>query len=110
MWAVLSALYHAINNNLLHDKKIIIYTDNTNTCDAFNMLAAEPVYNNIMKSAADLLITSNNQLRVLYIEGELNVVADALSRPQLDRASSYDPRIICTEYLPPQDALGAGQQ
>lgn len=110
MWAVLSALCHAVDTNHLQNQKIIIYTDNTNTRDAFNTLAADPTYNNIMKKAADLLISSNNQLRVLYIEGELNIVADALSRHQLDRASLYDPRIVCTHYLPPRDALGECQQ
>lgn len=106
MWAVLSALCYAVEDQQLRGKKLLIYTDNTNTRDAFHTLSADPTHNHIMKKAADLLISSDNQLRVLHIDGELNIVADALSRHQLERAISIDPAINCHHFLPPRDALG----
>ena len=75
---VLSALHHA-SLSLCTPSKIIIFTDNTNTVDIFSSLRALPAYNPILKSAVDLLLQFDHQLRVLYVPGDENHVADALS-------------------------------
>src|SRR5438034_2172260 len=57
-------------------KRLLIYTDNMNTFDIFNSLAAAPPYNRILMSAVDVIIGSGIDLRVVWIPGEENAVAD----------------------------------
>ena len=58
---------------------MIVYTDNTNTFDIFNSLAAKPVYNRILMSLIDMLIKDGIDLRVYHILGKDNLIADLLS-------------------------------
>ncbi|KAJ7865512.1 hypothetical protein B0H13DRAFT_1637057 [Mycena leptocephala] len=51
-------------------RKIVVYTDNTNTVDIFNSLCALPAYNSILTSSIDVLFDSEFDIRVLYVEGE----------------------------------------
>lgn len=110
MWGVLSALYHAVNDQNLREKKLIIYTDNTNTRDTFNTLAADPTYNPLVLMAADLLIQSSCQLRVNFVEGTRNVVADALSRHHIGKVLQLDLEIRLYYFKPPRPTLGANKK
>ncbi|KAJ7939734.1 hypothetical protein B0H13DRAFT_1586851 [Mycena leptocephala] len=60
-------------------RRVTIWTDNQNTYDIFNSLRALPLYNEILKSAVDVLIANDFKLRVLLLPGKKNVVADSLS-------------------------------
>jgi hypothetical protein len=91
-------------------KTLTIYSDNTNTVDIFNSLRASPVYNPILKSSVDVRVTYNIDLQVLHIPGELNTVADALSRSQFDVARSLVPGLTILPFQPPRDALGAAKK
>jgi len=76
---VLSAIHHVMD--ILHAPpmaKVLIYTDNNNTIVIFNMLRCLSHYNPILIDAADTCITSNIQLRVLHISGELDCVTDVI--------------------------------
>jgi hypothetical protein len=78
---VLSAIHHATDFLCAPPTtKLLIYTDNDNTVAIFNMLRCLPHYNSILIDAADICITTNIHLRVIHIPGELNCIADAISR------------------------------
>ncbi|KAJ7835710.1 hypothetical protein B0H13DRAFT_1582799, partial [Mycena leptocephala] len=64
-------------NGNVRVRKITIWTKNSNAFDIFNSLHAKPFYNEILKSAVDILIANDFQLRVL-LPSKKNVVADAL--------------------------------
>ncbi|KAF8149801.1 hypothetical protein B0H34DRAFT_785123 [Crassisporium funariophilum] len=82
-------------------KKILIYTNNTNTMDIFNSLRCLPQYNKVLKTSVDICLESNHQLWVLHIPGEENIVADALSRRDLNRALATAPHLkLISSNLP----------
>ncbi|GBE83694.1 hypothetical protein SCP_0507500 [Sparassis crispa] len=84
-----------------------IYSDNTNTVALFDTLRALPAYNSIAKSAVDVLIRDDMQLRVTHILGKDNVIADVLSRKQFTLIMELIPGIQFSPFTPSQDALGA---
>ncbi|KAJ7073439.1 hypothetical protein B0H15DRAFT_957205 [Mycena belliarum] len=99
-------------------RKITIWTDSSNTFDIFNSLRALPLYNEILKSAVDVLLDNSFKLRVLLLPGKTNVVADALSRWRNDIALANYPELLIDSsqplpsipYKPPRDALGADKK
>ncbi|THH13733.1 hypothetical protein EW146_g6528 [Bondarzewia mesenterica] len=93
--------------------RIIIFSDNSNTVDLFDTLRAKPVYNSLLRFTIDLLIHTGVDLRVLHIPGEMNSVADALSRGDHQRAihlSSKQPHRLpwTTERLQRERAIAIG--
>lgn len=105
---VLAALNHVVESQ--HpppSSRILLYTDNDNTVTIFNTLRCLPHYNNILINAADALINGSLHLRVLHIAGELNYVADAISRNNFNLARRYVPGITITPFTPPRLMLGA---
>jgi predicted solute-binding protein len=97
---------------------VTIWTDNQNTYDIFNSLRALPLYNEILKSAVDVLIANDFKLRVLLLPGKKNVVADALSRWKNADALAVHPDLLIDAlrplpsipYKPPRVALGAAKK
>ncbi len=87
--------------------RLAVLSDNSNAVSIFNSLKAEPAYNSILISAVDVILNTGVDLRVDHVPGELNVVADALSRRRFDLARSLDPSLTLLSLIPPQDALGA---
>ncbi|KAJ8463026.1 hypothetical protein ONZ51_g10517 [Trametes cubensis] len=90
--------------------RLAVLSDNTNTVAIFNSLRATPPYNPILKSAVDVMIECNLDVRVEHIPGIQNVVADALSRGKLQLARELVPGIDLLPLVPPRDALGASPQ
>jgi len=105
---VLSAIHHATDVlQILSSAKVLIYTDNNNSVSIFNALRCLPHYNPILIDAADVSITSGIHLRVLHIPGELNYIADAISRKNFLLAHQYVPDIVISSFIPPRLPLGA---
>jgi hypothetical protein len=102
--SVTSALNEIVPH--IHGQRLVIYTDNQNTADIFSSLGCRPDYNILLKFSVDLFITYNVQFKVIHIPGELNEIADALSRNQLGVAQQLSPGIILKSFIPPQIALG----
>ncbi|KAM5532986.1 hypothetical protein V8D89_013328 [Ganoderma adspersum] len=88
-------------------KRFGVLSDNTNTVSIFNSLRADPPYNPILISTIDVRIAYDIDMRVDYIPGKLNCVADALSRFDFERARCLDPSLTLFPFIPPRDALGA---
>jgi hypothetical protein len=86
--------------------RLTVFTDNLNTVDIFDSLKASPPYNVLLRSAVDLLLAFDVDLRVRHVHGEDNAVADAISRHQFIRARLLVPHIFIQPFLPPRDALG----
>ena len=107
--SVLSALVH-VQSKAIRGSKILIYTDNANTVDIFRSLRCLPPYNHLLKQAVDILIHHEYSLRVLYVPGEDNVVADALSRVQFSVALSTEPELKFYTFNPPRTPVWRGQQ
>jgi hypothetical protein len=97
--AVLSALNH-ISQHYPPDSKIVIFTDNFPTVAMFSSLRALPEYNCILKAAINILLRSQLNLRVLHIAGEVNEVADALSRGEFMRALQLHPGLSIRTFQP----------
>jgi hypothetical protein len=87
--------------------RLSIFTDNLNTFQIFDTLAAKPAYNILLKRAVDLLVLHTIDLRVLHIAGIDNTVADALSRENFIKAYSLVPGLVIDTFEPPRCALGA---
>jgi hypothetical protein len=64
------------------------------------VLKALPDYNCIVKAAVDILMDTQFQLRVLHIAGEVNDVADALSREDFMRALKLSPNLSIQGFEP----------
>ena len=102
--SVLSAIIHSTVLSFPVNK-LVVYTDNLNTVQIFNSLSALPAYNEILKTAVDhLLIDADNpiQLRVIHIPGDLNTVADALSRGNIRSVVDNVPNITTDIFSPPR--------
>ena len=108
---VLSAIHHATDSLCVPpSSRILIYTDNDNTVAIFNTLRCLPRYNPILIDATTISMASNIHLRVLHIPGDLNYVADAISRKKFSLAQQYVPGITISSFLPPRLPLGAPQK
>jgi hypothetical protein len=107
--AICSAIHYSASRVPLPNH-LTIFSDNSNSVNMFNTLRAKPMYNTILKSSVDILILSNISLHVVYIPGEENVVADALSRYDNMRASAACPGLQIATFEPPRDALGRVQK
>ncbi|KAJ7222738.1 hypothetical protein B0H12DRAFT_1031238, partial [Mycena haematopus] len=105
---VCAALHHAATL-LPTGARLTIYTDSSNSVSMFNSLKALPAYNDILKSAVDVLLARDIDLRVLHVAGKLNSVADAISRWKNDIAIALVPGLTIHPFTPPRDALGAAQ-
>jgi hypothetical protein len=101
--SVLSAIIQA-TSFAIPLQKLVIYTDNLNTVQIFNSLSAQPAYNEILKTAVDYLLSDISnpiQLRVIHVPGELNTIADALSRGSLHSVVDNVPDIVINNFTPP---------
>ncbi|KAJ7928645.1 hypothetical protein B0H13DRAFT_1597274 [Mycena leptocephala] len=90
--------------------RLTIFTDNLNTYQIFDTLAALPAYNILLMKAVDLLVEHNIDLRVLHIPGTENIVADAISREEYTKAYANAPGLIVSPSQPPRCVLGAAEQ
>jgi hypothetical protein len=110
--SVLSAILHSTTLGF-SVRKLVVYTDNLNTVQMFNSLSALPAYNEILKAAVDHLLsdlTNPIQLRVIHVPGDLNTVADALSRGNLHTVVDNVPHIVIADFSPPRFRRESGAE
>lgn len=103
---VLCALIN-VSDRAQKGSKIVIYSDNMNTVQIFNSMACTEKFNPLLKHAVDLMIRKNLRVRIFYIPGEENKIADALSRANFVLALKIEPSLTITPFQPPHYALGA---
>ena len=96
---LISALAH-VHLSASDKSRILIYTDNSNVFDVFNSFHANPDFNEMLKCAADILIDGDHSLRVIHIPGADNIVADALSRGDFNRAITTSPGLTIRTFQP----------
>ena len=102
---VLAALRHCCAFMTPH-QKLLIYTDNTNVVDIFSSLRCRPEFNTIVKHAVSKCVESQVNVRVLHVPGDMNGVADAISRAEFDRARTLAanlsiPTLSILDFPPP---------
>ena len=73
---------------------LLFFSDNSNTVNIFHSLCSLPPYNDLLKFTMSLLIKHNISLRVVYIPGVDNVVADSLSQFENTKAIDASPGLI----------------
>ncbi|KAJ6463625.1 hypothetical protein C8R47DRAFT_992587 [Mycena vitilis] len=106
---VCAAVHHA-STIMPRGSRLTVYTDSSNTVDIFNSLKALPAYNDILKSAVDVQLARAIELRVLHVPGELNKVADAISRWKNRVAVGLVPGLTIQPFAVPDDALWAAKR
>ncbi|KZV91664.1 hypothetical protein EXIGLDRAFT_574399, partial [Exidia glandulosa HHB12029] len=87
-------------------RRLAVFTDSDNTVAMNNTLKCKRAYNSILLRTCDILISSKIKFRVFHIAGVDNVVADALSRWENDKAKLCVPGLHILPFIPPRLALG----
>ena len=86
--------------------RILIHTDSLNAVEMFHSLKAQKGYNNLLLFMTRLLLHTKTSVRVYHIDGNSNVVADALSQSLFDLALHRHLGLKIRMFQPPRDALG----
>jgi hypothetical protein len=90
--------------------RLWVHTDNMNTVNMYNTLHTLPPYNSILISSVNARTRSNLDIRTYHIPGDINVVADAISRDNYALAHRRVPGLTILSFTPSRDALGASTQ
>ncbi|KZW01960.1 DNA/RNA polymerase [Exidia glandulosa HHB12029] len=107
--AVCSALQWASTLNP-RPRRLVVFSDSDNTVAMNNTLKCKPAYNSILLHTCNILISTGIKFRVFHIAGVENVVADALSRWENDKAMALVPGLRVLPFIPPLPALGASER
>ena len=86
--------------------RLLVFSDNTNTVNIFHSLRAQPAYNDLLKFTVSLLIEYKISLRVVYVPGVDNIVADSLSRFENTKAVDACPGLTISSFQPPRITMG----
>ena len=86
--------------------RLLIFSDNTNTVNMFHSLRCLPPYNSLLKFTVSILIKYGISLRVLYVPGVDNSIADSLSRFDNAKAIGLCPHMSISNFQPPRLAMG----
>ena len=81
--------------------KLLVFSNNENTVNIFHSLRCKPPYNDLLKFTVNILLEHHISLRVVYIPGTDNVVANTLSRFENARAYAACPALSITSFEPP---------
>jgi hypothetical protein len=114
MLAVCSAIHHAADvwarDFSPKLDRLLVSTDNMNTVHMFDSLHAKPPYNPLLISSINARIHSSLDVRVRHVPGNVNTIADAISREKFSLANHLVPNLTILSFTPPRDALGAPAQ
>ena len=106
---VCSAILHGVTL-LPPDGRLAVFTDNLNTVQLFNSLAALPLMNWMLMAVVDAVLHHRIDFRVSHLPGEANVVADLVSRQQNSEVRRILPSVTIAQFQPPRPSLGAGRK
>ena len=67
----------------------------------FNTLCAQPLYNPLLLTSVDIILTSSMHLQVWHVPGSENLVADTLSHFHLDIIAVNALGIVILDFQPP---------
>ena len=98
--AILAALHWSTSSGPI-PSRLTIHTDSSNSFNIFNSLRASGPYNAILMSAASTRIDHGIDLRVFFIEGKRNVIADSLSHRSLNLVRKLVPDVTIRHFTPP---------
>lgn len=94
---------HWASSQAVPPKKLVVYSDNTNTVSMFYSMRGKGYYNGILFIAAELLVKFEIDLRVVWLRGSANPIADALSRRNHHVLNTCAPGLVVNTYLPPEE-------
>ena len=72
-----------------------------NVVDIFLSLSCRPEFNAIIKDAISTRVKADVNLLVLHVAGEMNSIANAISRADFNRAETLSPNISFYNFTPP---------
>jgi hypothetical protein len=90
--------------------RLLVHTDNMNTVNMFHSLHAQPPYNPLLIYSIDARSRSSLDVRTSHVPGELNIIADTISRMNFALARRLIPGLTILPFQPPRDALGVTQK
>ena len=98
--AILAAIHWS---TLLHPTphRLAIHTNSSNSFNIFNSLCASDPYNSILMSTALIRIDYGIDLRIFFIEGKQNTIADALSHHSFDFICNLVLNVSIRHFMPP---------
>jgi hypothetical protein len=76
----------------------------------FSSLCADPTFNHLLLTTADIVLEHQVDLRVVRVAGHDNVIADAISRLNIGAALNLIPGFHLSYFQPPRFPLGAMQK
>jgi hypothetical protein len=91
-------------------RRLLVFSDNSNTVDVFHSLRCKPPYNDLLKFTVSLLLKHDVSLRVVRVPGVDNVVADSLSRFENMRAYAACPGLSISSFQPPRVTMGRAKK
>jgi hypothetical protein len=105
--AILSAIHYVAS--LPHPpRRLVVFTDSLDAVGVFNSLRATmPIHNGPLLAVAGIIMESGVDLRVLHIEGKVNLRADLLSRLLLSEYARKFPSDRVRSFSPPRELLPA---
>jgi hypothetical protein len=76
----------------------------------FNTLLGVPGFNHLLMDIVEIILAFKVDFRVFHVSGDVNVVADHLSRWRAADAVRVSPRLRVLPFEPPRNALGEAKK
>ncbi|KIK79054.1 hypothetical protein PAXRUDRAFT_162329 [Paxillus rubicundulus Ve08.2h10] len=89
---------------------IAVYSDNLNTVQIHNSLAALPSMNWMLMDMVNIILAHDVDFRVFHVSGSKNTIADHLSCLHNHDTSNTVPGLSIQSFQPPQRTLGATEK
>ena len=87
--------------------QIAIFSDNINTVQMFNSLAALSSLNWMLVAIVDAVVEKSIDFWVLHVPGVHNIIADRLSHFHNDKVITLEPLLSIQAFQPPRGMMGA---
>lgn len=108
-WAELLAVGHAIDIAIkANRKKIIVCSDSENVCNLSISHRELTVVRKLFQYIINFIIEANVDVRVIHVPGSKNVIADLLSRNNLDHVKHLQPKVSLYQIRQPSSFPDGG--